>query len=437
MVAFATILSLSLLQVSACGLRLEKPHAHFDGTDEQGHVLFVDSLGDLDLGDGLNFPIFAMFNSGWRGSSPYLGQGWMLPLLESKIVQIDDNTFQLWQPDGWYQFMSRDTTDNTILNGQGGWKAEISGNNTITAWAPCGWKLVFNEGKIVSIVTPKNRNLEIVYRGGKAAEVDLDGTPVLGVGTDSNGEVNSLQFNKGTLSIEQANKPQLEVLNGKTVVGSVSPSLSKMTFPDGRTDQFHFNVDSKLEPRMTFGSSASTSRTFGWDSSTDLITQDNDWTYKVTPSSNGQTAAFSRSTTSGQAESWFNDPATGQEVTEVNGVKRIASRFASGKLSGLMRKITETVGGQETTVYAADYDEQGRQIRVMDKGKLRTIVYNDANNSESVYVDSKLLLTATFDDQHRLISSVATNGYRRVLSYLPDGTSKETDTFPDGRIVSR
>src|SRR5882724_6313648 len=129
LMAFATILSLSALQADACGLRQDKPHAHFDGADEQGHVLVAETLGNLDLGDNLSLPIYAVFQSNWQSSSPYLGQGWMLPLLESKIVQIDDNTFQLWTPDGWYQFMGRDSTTNTILNGQGGWKAVISGEN--------------------------------------------------------------------------------------------------------------------------------------------------------------------------------------------------------------------------------------------------------------------------------------------------------------------
>jgi hypothetical protein len=46
-------------------------------------------------------------------------------------------------------------------------------------------------------------------------------------------------------------------------------------------------------------------------------------------------------------------------------------------------------------------------------------------------------MTAFFDEQHRLISSVAANGLKRVLDYLPDGSAKETDTFPDGRVVSR
>ena len=438
MAALAAILLLPGLQVKACGLRLEKPHAHFDSTDEQGHVLLVDSLGELDLGDGLKFPIFAMFNSGWQSSSPYLGQGWMLPLLESKIVQVDDNTFQLWQPDGWYQFMSRDSATPSMLNGQGGWKAVVNDDNTITAWAPCGWKLTYSSGKITSIITPKNQDLEIVYKGDRAVEVDMNGSPLLQLGTDSaTGLVNTLQFNKNTVTLEDADKPQIEVLNGQNVVGSVSKSLSKVTFFDGKVDQFHFSVDSKAQPQLTLSSAGSNSRTINWNPANNLITQDGDWHYQVTPSATGQSAAFSRTTAAGKTESWYNDPTSGQEVTEINGVKRTTSRFASGKLSGFIRKITEITNGVEKTIYSVDYDEQGRPIRVLDKGKVRSIVYDDANHSESVYIDSKLLMTATYDEQHRLSSSVGANGLKRAIAYLPDGTPKETDTFPDGRVVSR
>ena len=90
----ALVVSFSILsaQAKACGLRMDKPHAHFDGADEQGHVLFAETLGNLDLGENLTLPIYAVFQSNWQSSSPYLGQGWMLPLLESKIVQIDSST---------------------------------------------------------------------------------------------------------------------------------------------------------------------------------------------------------------------------------------------------------------------------------------------------------------------------------------------------------
>jgi hypothetical protein len=184
------------------------------------------------------------------------------------------------------------------------------------------------------------------------AEVDLNGSAILQVGTDgSTGLVNSLQFNNSTITLEQADKPQVETINGQTVVGSVAKSLSKVTFSDGKIDQFHFTVDQKIQPRLVVGGSGSNSRTFGWNSTNSLITQDNDWNYQITPSADGQTAAFSRKNAAGNSESWLNDPTTGQEVTEINGVKRTTSRFASGKLSGYVRKITETTGGKETTVY--------------------------------------------------------------------------------------
>jgi len=278
----------------------------------------------------------------------------------------------------------------------------------------------------------------MVYREGKVAEVDLNGAPILQVVTDSStGIVNALQFNKSTITLEEADKPQIETINGQNVVGSVAKSLSKVTFSDGKMDQFHFTVDDKVQPRLAIGSPGANSRTLGWNAATSLITQDNDWNYQISPSVNGQTADFSRKSVSGQSEAWSNDPSKGQEVTEVNGVKRTTSRFASGKLSGLIRKITETTGGTEKVVYTADYDEQGRTIRVQDKDKTRTYIYDDANHSVAVYLDGKLRSTGTYDEQRRLISSVATDGLKRVITYLPDGTPKETDTLPNGTIVIR
>ena len=424
----ALVVSFSILSVeaNACGLRLEKPHAHFDGTDEQGHVLFVDTLGSLDLGNDLKLPIYAMFRSDWQGASPYLGQGWMLPLLESKIVQIDDNTFQLWQPDGWYQYMGRDSTTNTILNGQGGWKAEINGD-TITAWAPCGWKLTYSSGKITSIITPKNQVLDIVYRNDKAAEIDLNGAPILVIGTDSQtGLVNSLQFNKNTITLEQADKPQIQTLNGQNVVGSVSKSLSKITFSDGKLDQFRFSVDDKVQPLLAIGDGGPNVRTFGWDPASALITKDNDWTYQITPLSTGRDSAFARKNAFGQRESWFNDPSKGQEVTEISGVKTTTSRFTSGILTGKVRKIEEAKANQTTIVYQATYDEMGRLIRV-EKSPGIQLNYNEQGGLISSTRGGE---SQRYDEKGRLLQETL-NGTSLNYSYDADGNiasiSKEND----------
>src|SRR5579862_4047607 len=111
---------------------------HFDGVNSQGYVAYWEKVGDLDLGDDLKLPMFIGFRSNKENGepSPYLGQGWILPLLESNFVQTGENTFLMMQPDGWNNYFLRDNPNDTVLRGSSGWRAEIT-NDTITAWAPC------------------------------------------------------------------------------------------------------------------------------------------------------------------------------------------------------------------------------------------------------------------------------------------------------------
>ena len=393
LVILATILGMVSAPARACGLSWEKPHTHFDGTDEQGHVLFVDSLGDLTLGDGLKFPIFAMFNSNWKSSSPYLGQGWMLPLLESKIVQIDDNTFQLWQPDGSYQFMGRNKPTDTILNGQGGWKAEINGD-TITAWASCGWKLTYNQGKLTSITTPQNRTLDLVYNNGRVTAMQENGATVLAVQTDSqSGKVTGLTFNDKTIGIEQTDKPVIQQIGGKNMVGSMAPSLSKLTLPDRTSKSYNYKATGNLEPTLTVDGQ----RHLSWDPVTSLIKTDGEWTYGLKPIEGSSDVAFTRTNVQGQSEAYEDNSATGVIIQKtLDGTETKTYRFTSGILAGKIRKIEEVKNDTSTVVLKNSYDETGHLIR-KEQGAF-DVYYSKDHILEKITKNSMPFMQAIFDE---------------------------------------
>jgi hypothetical protein len=177
-----------------CGLDWNLPTNHFDGVNEQGYVAYWEKVGDVDFGDDLKLPLVIGFRSNKENGapSPYLGAGWILPLLESNFVQTGENSFVMMQPDGWNNLFLR--RDDTTLNGSAGWMAEIKGN-TITAWAKCGWKLEFFKGHIVSMTTPKNRKFEFVYSGSVVTAVRENGVAKLTAEQESTGKVKALLFN--------------------------------------------------------------------------------------------------------------------------------------------------------------------------------------------------------------------------------------------------
>jgi hypothetical protein len=364
----------------ACGLDWKVPRGHFDGVDEKGTVSYWEKISDLDLGKGIKIPLIMGFESSSNLSSPYLGEGWTLALLDSNIVQIDDKRFIMVQPDGWTSRFGRKETTDTILSGEKGWMASINGNQ-ITVWAKCGWKLLYTDGKITSIETPQNQVLSYVYEGGIVKEIDEDGVPILKVAIDpTTGIVSGLAFSDGkNISIAEGQKPHIENINGQNVVGEVKPSLQKLTLANGSVESFKFAVTPKLLPTLNI-SEANNNRSFSWEPATKLILQDGDWSYKIVPAKEQfSNAQITRVNGTGQSEYWYYDHHDGQEITQsLNGVKRIKEFFTTGILKGKVRKIEQvTSAGQTTLLYAASYDESGNLIRVVQGNYLATIDKSD------------------------------------------------------------
>src|SRR5689334_19404920 len=117
---------------TGCGLKWRLPKDHFNGVNESGSVSYWEQVGELDLSDGLKIPLVIGFESSRESVSPYLGHGWILALLDSNIVQTDENNFKMTLPDGYTLSFARERQAPSLLSGQAGWKAEIK-NQTITA----------------------------------------------------------------------------------------------------------------------------------------------------------------------------------------------------------------------------------------------------------------------------------------------------------------
>ena len=90
---------------------------HFDGVDGKGHVCYSHQIAELDLGSDLKLPLIINFRSDRESSSTCFGKGWVLPLLESNIVQTAEDVFLMTQPDGWVRHFYRRNHGDTVLDG--------------------------------------------------------------------------------------------------------------------------------------------------------------------------------------------------------------------------------------------------------------------------------------------------------------------------------
>ena len=327
-----------------------------------------DEIGKIDLGDGLEFPLIINFRSDWQRKSPYLGQGWIVPLLDSHVVQRDANAFDMISPDGYTFSFGRDPKNPTILSGSKGWKGEIKGN-TITVHATCGWKLVFEKGLLTQMSTPNNRVVEIRRdREGVARDVVSGATQLLRVERDLEGEVVGLSLGSAgeMIKLEQTKRPIMETIAGRNVVGGQTKSIGMIEQADGTQKEYRYGVAEKLEPMMEVLTNRENSRKFTWDPETKRILSDGDWKYDIEPAAVvGHNAAMGRTNTKGQKEFWHYNQAKGEEIVQgIDGVKKKVSWFTSGIMSGKVRAIiTEREDDLVKYIETRSYDETGRVLR--------------------------------------------------------------------------
>jgi len=413
---------------TACGIAWTVPVNHFDGVNEMGEFSYWRDAGQLDLGDGLKVPLVVGFKPN-RGGNSWLGRGWIIPILESNIVQIDEKKFLLTQPDGITRQFWRKSATDPVLKGQGNWAGAIS-ENTITLWADCGWKLVFNRGKIISFTTPKGRTFNQLYVNGVATELQEKGKSILKVEGDSaNGKVSGLSFGINHISIKTTDRPRVVLVGGANVVSGLEKSLHTLMLSDDKRETYDFAVNEKMQPTLKI--SGESNRTFTWDPATGLLLKDGQWSYYIKPDKKRWVnAEIERINTQKQKEFWFYDRINGQEIEEgIDGVRKIKTWFTSGLLAGRLRKKEEIAEGKSRFIYQAIYDESGKLMRELKFGEEPVLyAYDKDGRQVSAVSKGQKLWEKTFDQDGRIKEETLENGTAVSYKYV-NGDRVEKSVF--------
>ncbi|PTY02079.1 hypothetical protein DB346_10170 [Verrucomicrobia bacterium LW23] len=437
----------------ACGMGWKEPESYFDGVSSRGNVQFVERIGDVATSKAsFQLPLYAVFNSSSDRLSPYVGYGYEVPLLESRIVQQEEGTFRLNLPDGWYLTFRRDRAQPSVLNGGAEWKAEIQAD-TITVVAECGLRLVYHKGRIISMKV-KDQTFDYLYDGDVVTEVREGNTTLIRVIRSDGGLVSGFRLNNSTeVRIGQDSRPRVEVLNGQKVVGGMYPGLGTIAFVGTGNDAAHqrtitYGLDKDRNPTLTI-KGVTPERRFVWDPATRLILADSAWTYEIVPAKSArENAAIRRTNAEGKSEYWFKDVIKGNEKkTDVDGISRVTYWISDGVLAGAVRKIEETGKGTTRVLYQATYDEKGYIIReVLEDGGIKTIQRNEDGRAlkETVTKDGKpdyeivydtkvwrvaLITSSTgtihqfeYDDMGREIRMKINNRLHSEVTYSTDNT---------------
>jgi len=387
-------------QAKACGLNWSEPKSHFEGVSFQGYVFLVEPLGQIELRDGRKLPVRAIFRSESNATSPFLGHGWELPILESHIVQMDERWFRVVEPTGWYRLFWRDEKDPTILHGQGNWKGVIRGNS-ISVMADCGDRLDFRDGRITSLHL-KGHKLDVLR--------SLDGTASLkeGASTLLEGQKTlsrdgiALKIGSGeTVEISYADRPVIEVIGGQPVVRQQVKSLGSLA--NGETARtWEYAVDEKLNPTMTIGD-----RKIAWSPTSRHVLLDGEWVYDIkwgeTPNENAEIGR----TDGEKKELWYHSSAKGEErVLRKDGLLTVRKWFVGGCLNGKTRSIQSLAHGKSIRTTKFSYNENGELLRsllitdnLQQESDIRTTKVVLATNKVSVYKSNKLSYSLVSSDK--------------------------------------
>jgi hypothetical protein len=354
----------------ACG-DLRIPSTHFEGVNEEGCVSRWSQLGALNLGD-IQVPVITGFQTYKNYISPELGSGWILPLLDANIVQRDEGTFDMVQPDGWRVHFWRDANNPNVLHGSNLGLAEIQGD-TITVNSTCGsgWKMVFTQGKITSL-SKGNHTLSIQRDAQGRGVAVRDGlTPVMTLEQDqATGLAKSILIRNKRYELGYDGKPRIENVGGQNLVGGVEPSLHQISYPPemgGKKETYDFAVTEKMLPNLKITDTQGRERMIVWGTDGKIV-QDGEWSYNIKPGSDPKgNAAIGRTNPQKQREYWFRDEEKGvEESSYANGYSRKSTWFTSGVLAGKKRIIVDCLNGKEIRTRKWTYNETGKLIRLLD-----------------------------------------------------------------------
>jgi len=424
---WSIVLMLLPLKVMACGLDWSPPVSHFENVDYQGHVHIVRKIGEVE-----SLPIYLIFNSSY-GISPYVGSGFEIAFLESRIWQVDENRFQAKMPSGWLWIFQR-TKDPSVLEGNAGWKGLIK-DDTLTVWAPCGDKIVFKNGRIVSMKL-KEDFYGYNSQNGRLVNVEKNGRSILEVQSNEKGVSGlSLPTTRETIALNvSADRPIVESIGSKNVVSRLEKSLGGATDTTGAKETYEFGVDEKMNPKMNL-----TNQTFSWNPASKTILADNGWTYVITPASSPfANAAIGRNNANHESEFWHYDGEKGREIVrKLDRTQITTSWFTSGKMVGALRKRIEISNGKEKTIYQASFNENGNVFReVLENGDINQIDYDESGQKihKTRYVDGTPTYTVDYNEGR--FSTVRTKD-GRTLQYFYDSEGREEKMMINGKLHSQ
>ena len=312
----------------------------FQGVDRQGYAFLIVKLGDLG-----KVPLCAYWTSRPEVRSSLLGDGWCLPLLESRVVPSERSGIDFFQPDGFVRTLVRGRKDAQFLF-SGLWRGREEGEGNVLLSADFGVSggkvdMGFRGGRLSSLKCAEGA-FAFTYKGREPAKVMCDGGTALTVTRDPRNE-NRVEFRFSGRTSAVCERRD----DGLTIVAADG---TRHVYALGKDDNGPFLKADDVLCR--------------WDFYTGRLTAFGDWTYQVDePKPDWNNAAISRTHADGRTESyWFNSANGKGTYRTADGDFYEWERFPAGSFYGLLRWSKKTHGGELAYSHRYTYDERRRKV---------------------------------------------------------------------------
>lgn len=310
----------------------------FEGVDAAGRAFLVEKLGDVG-----SIPLFVYRSSDESAPHGLLGPGWHIPLLESRIVPVDEKTYEFLQPDGLRRDIRVSRDNAEVLTSSRVWTGRAKGDEVSLQGDVGGgerYALSFRQGRLTRMKVEEG-TFDFSYAGRSPEKVSSRGRTLLTVVRDA----------------RNAAKIDFVFAGGQRVSAERTAEQVRITWPDGREKTFVKGMVGEAES-LKVGELLVT-----WDRYSRKLMSFGEWTYTVGKAKpDWNTPSIERVSHDGRREFyWFNLANGRGEYRQSDGTTYRWARFPSGDFYGLMRWSEKTRKGQ--LLHRNDYSyDSGRHV---------------------------------------------------------------------------
>jgi len=362
------VLSLLMPGVFAAPVDLSPPPNTLGAADSYGYLQLIREIGTLKFSDNFNLPVRAILASNRQMASPYLGEYWWFPLLESSAYLKREKMMVALLPCGKTMYLRRSVknTDEFATLDQV-WHGKSDGDNFTVSRAD-GWQIIYSKGHISKLRTDKGDVISWVYSNGLVSSIQENGKEIMSIEMGNAG-ASKIYLNGNEYDLNFEKVPVLASDNGMAVISGFKPMLSSIVNPDKTTEKYTFEVDSNLIPKITIASGTSNIGEFSWDAISKHILSDGSWNYTIKPNGGKfEPPTISRSDKLGHKEFVFDDITKGVIDRDTLDDGHTITTFFSGPgpLYGKTRRVMNIEGATQQLVAQYTYDNNGKLASSID-----------------------------------------------------------------------